>query len=562
MRPRKILETFEPYDYPKNSRKDFLRLDFGENLIGCSPKVIDRLRNITSYDLSIYPEYDSRKKLAKFLKIDEKNLILTNGSDDAIRLVMEAYLEKDDGLILMDPSFYMFEFYARLRETKISKVLLNEDLSFPAERFLESITKKTRMIMLCSPNNPTGTVIERQDIIKIIEKTKGLVLVDEAYFEFYGKSVIDLVDRYDNLVITRTFSKQAGLAGLRIGAAIGCEEIISKLRKISSPYAVNSLACIALDAAIDDWGFVTDYVEEVKRSKMLLFEELKKLEIKTYETNANFFIADFEKDVSKVCKLLEKKGILIRDRSKFPLLNGCARITIGTIEQSKYFISELKKVIPILELDTLLFDMDGVLVDVSKSYRVAIKETVKSFCFKEVSFEEIQSYKEKGGLNNDWDCTAAILKDLGIGKTREEIQERFDAIYLGGTIDNERLIVKKELLEKLAKRFKLALITGRPKRDADYTIKKFGLDRFFAVVKTMDDDIEKSDSMKKSVELLDGKNAIYIGDTIDDMSSAKRASFPSIGIMPPIASDRLKALLIENGASIVFEDVNELEVLI
>ncbi|NTV22817.1 MAG: histidinol-phosphate transaminase [Nanoarchaeota archaeon] len=561
MKTRKIVEGFEPYDYPEGSRRKYIRLDFGENTIGCSRKVIDRLRRVTAEDLSIYPEYNIVGKLASFLKIKPGNIILTNGSDDALRLMMEAYLDKDEEVILMEPSFSMFEFYAKLREAKVKKVLLGKDLGFDKNASLEAISDKTKAVVLCNPNNPTGTVIPRDAIIEIIEKTKGVVIVDEAYFDFYGESVIDLIETYDNLAVTRTFSKQAGLAGVRIGAAISNEKVISNLKKISSPFAVNALACIALDAALDDWKFVSDYVSSVKESKKFLFNEFRRLKIKTYPTQANFFIADFGEDVKKICSILKRQGILIRDRSSMPLLSGCARITIGTLEESKRLVSEIEKIQKLLNLDTLLFDMDGVLVDVSRSYRVAIKKTAESFMEKSVSFEEIQKYKERGGLNNDWDCTIAILKDNNVSVSKEEVIRRFDKIYLGGEIDNEKLIIDIEILERLSNRFRLGIVTGRPKRDADYTIDKFCLRRFFSTIITLDDVREGKpdpEGILIAKKALKGKNAIYIGDTVDDINAAKSAGIPCIGIVPPSPSENTKGLLGSAGAAIVLESINEI----
>ena len=211
----------------------------------------------------------------------------------------------------------------------------------------------------------------------------------------------------------------------------------------------------------------------------------------------------------------------------------------------------------------LIFDMDGVLIDVSKSYRVAIKKTAEFFLNKKISFETIQKYKEKGGLNNDWDCTQAILRDNGLNIDKKKIIKKFDEIYLGGTIDNEKLIVDRKLLNQLSKKYKLGLLTGRPKRDAVYTLNKFDLEKFFQEIVTLDD-VSKGkpdpEGILKVMKRLEVSEAYYLGDTVDDMETAVNADIKGIGIIPPGVKDvkTLTKLLTDNGAVKVLNSVNDI----
>ncbi|MBT3465242.1 HAD-IA family hydrolase [archaeon] len=215
------------------------------------------------------------------------------------------------------------------------------------------------------------------------------------------------------------------------------------------------------------------------------------------------------------------------------------------------------------EIDTIIFDMDGVLVDESKSYRLAIKKTAEFFLDnkKEISMDMIESYKERGGLNNDWDCTEAILKDNGADIDKEKIIEKFDDIYINETIKSETLIIRREILEELSKIYKLGIVTGRPKRDANLAIFNFNLARYFNTYITMED-VENQkpspDGIIKCMKRLGSKKAIYFGDTIDDMRAAKSAGIIGIGVMPLVFSGKLKNLLIENGASNVLDNINEI----
>lgn len=352
---RKAVEKMKPYDPPTASRKGKLRLDFNENTLGPSPKVIEAIRNASTEEFSVYPEYnETREKIAEFVGLKKENIAVTGGGDEAIRNLMDCFVEEGEEVVIAVPTFAMFRFYAELRGAKITKILYNKDLSFPKEKMLETIKPETNMVILCNPNNPTATKIERKTITEMIEKAEEnncLVLVDEAYYDVCKETVIDLIEKYKNLVVLRSFSKGAGLAGLRIAFLAGCKEIISVLLKASSPYNVSSLSIIAAVTALKDKEYTQNYIEDVLKAREFTLNEFKKLQIKTFPTSANFFIAKFGKNASVISKKLKEKNILVRDRSKYPLLEGCTRIGIGTQKQMKFFIKELKKILEEVEYE-------------------------------------------------------------------------------------------------------------------------------------------------------------------------------------------------------------------
>lgn len=345
--PKESIKKMEPYNPPLEGRKDLFRLDFNENTIGPSLKVLEALRKLSNEDIASYPEYNSfKKKLANYLKIKGSQLAITNATDQAIKLIMDVYVDKNDEIILPVPSFAMFKFYAGIIGADTKEILYNKDLSFPTKKVLENINKKTRVIFLVNPNNPTGSSIKRENIIKIIEKAKdSVVVVDEAYVQYTNETCIDLIDKYDNLMIIQTFSKAFGLAGLRLGYIISNKKNIKNISKAASPYDVNSAAIIAASVALDNIDYVKEYVKEVKESKKLVYCELEKLKIKTYPSSANFLVAYFGEKSKEIQDKLKEKGILVRDRSKDPLLEGCLRIGIGTKEQTSFFIKSLKEVL-------------------------------------------------------------------------------------------------------------------------------------------------------------------------------------------------------------------------
>jgi histidinol-phosphate aminotransferase len=571
IKPKKAVLEMEDYSPPTFGRENKLRLDFNENTIGCSPKVIQALQQVDANKLSVYPEYTQfRRKLASFLTINESELLLTNATDEAIQLVMNTFVKKGDEVIIPVPTFAMFKFYASLAEAKIKEVLYEKDLTFPTDRIIDSISNKTKIVILVNPNNPTGTAIIENDILQIVQKAQDnntIILVDEAYYEFYGKSCLELIRKYENVIITRTFSKAYGLAGLRIGYIVSNSKTMRFLEKASSPYSVNSLAVIVAEAALKDSEYMNNYVREVIKNKFFVENELARLGIKRYSSEANFLIANFGDSCDNIYEKLKQKDILVRNRTKDQLLKNCLRIGIGTKEQCNKFINTLKG---ILRENVLLFDLDGVLVDVRDSYRLAIQETAEFFTKQKVLNDEIQKFKEQGGFNNDWDLTEAIISSRKVIVSKEEIINKFQELYLGknekkGFIDNETWLLPKKILQNLYRKYRLGIVTGRPKDEAFYVLKKNGVLEFFDVIITMQDYPEdkakpNTCSINLALEKLGRKNAVYIGDSIDDMKAAQNAKIKPVGVMPPnISSDRLKHLMKANGAMKILNSITEIE---
>ena len=215
------------------------------------------------------------------------------------------------------------------------------------------------------------------------------------------------------------------------------------------------------------------------------------------------------------------------------------------------------------KIDTIIFDMDGVLVNESKSYRYAIKLTAEYFLEneEEITLDMIEEYKERGGLNNDWECTKAILKDRGMDIDIKRIRGVFDDFYFNETYKAEELLITIDTLKKLKERFRLAIFTGRPKRDADLAIDNFDIREFFDMCVTFDDvKNQKPDpeGLLKCMEELKSKGIVYLGDTIDDMKAAVSAGVIGIGVMPPTYSKKIRGLLKDNGAKAVLDNVNQL----
>ncbi len=344
--PRKAVLDMAPYSPPSSGRAGKLRLDFNENTVGCSPRVIEFLRTrLCEQQLSIYPEYTRVKPaLAAFFKVAPDELLLTNGTDEAIQVLVNTYIDDGDDVIILRPSYAMYRFYAEIAGAKIREVDYRpKSLAFPLEELLEAITQDTKAVLISNPNNPTGTAIDVAGIRKILDRApQAAVLIDEAYYEFCGTTALPLVEEYPNLFVSRTFSKVYGMAAMRIGCLFSQAANVQYLHKSQSPYSVNMLAALAAEAAIQDTEFVANYVQEALAARELLRAGLEELGIEQAPSSANFILGYFGNRAIEVRDALRDKAILVRDRSyEIP---GGVRITAGTREQARRVLDELEKI--------------------------------------------------------------------------------------------------------------------------------------------------------------------------------------------------------------------------
>jgi histidinol-phosphate aminotransferase len=335
-KPTPEVERLQPYTVPSAGRRGFLRLDFNENLLGPSPRVLERLRGIDPDDIALYPdETAARAAVARHFGLDSAlDLVLTSGVDEGIRLVCDAFLRPGDSMVMLEPGYAMYRFYATLAGGRVAPVSYGEDLTFPDRALRDQVKRDCRVLIIGDPNNPTGTPVPA-GIIEDLARAcpASVILADEAYADFAESSSRPLLARHPNLIVARTFSKAYGLAGLRAGVLLGHRETLGWIARMRSPYAVNSMALAALAAALEDEAYVRRYVEEVRAARRTLVEGLKGIGIETYPSSANFLIARIGESSSELRRALKSRGVLVRDRSDHPLLRGTLRIGIGTREQ-------------------------------------------------------------------------------------------------------------------------------------------------------------------------------------------------------------------------------------
>jgi len=353
--PRARVQAMKEYHPPLGNR-DAMRLDFNENTVACSPRVREVLGGISAGYLTRYPERAPVERIvADHLGVAPEQVVLTNGVDEAIHVLFETFLDAGDELLLPVPTYTMYEVYASATDAGVVTVQADVDLQFPFERLLGAITPRTKIIAIANPNSPSGSIATRQQIVEIAQRApQAMVLVDEAYFHFYGETVIDLIDTLPNVVVARTFSKAYGLAGLRLGVLAGTVESMQWIRRVLSPYSVNSLALACLPPALEDVSYLNWYVGEVNAARSEFEDALDAADMRRWPSAANFILVEIGAKHAEFVRLMSASGVLVRDRSNDPGCDGCVRITVGTREQMQEAVSVLNRT-----LETLRGSKDG-----------------------------------------------------------------------------------------------------------------------------------------------------------------------------------------------------------
>lgn len=343
---RAAIKNSRAYRPPLAGRQG-LRLDFNESTIGCSPRVLTKLRALDADALARYPEREPLEaEVADFLGLDAAQVLLTNGVDEAIHLLCSTYIDPGDEAIIVAPTFAMYEVFAQAEGARVLQVRAGENFAFPLKELLSQLSRRTRLIAVANPNNPTGASVAGEILLQIaLAAPQAALLVDEAYFEFHGETVLTFDQRPPNLFVARTFSKAYGLAGLRIGLLAGDSAQISMVRRAASPYNVNAIALAVLPEALRDQEFVSDYAAEVRQGRELLEQELHTLGLQYWPSHANFVLVRVGPSHAEFVQALRAGGILVRDRNSDPGCHGCVRLTVGSLAHTRTLIRALRDVV-------------------------------------------------------------------------------------------------------------------------------------------------------------------------------------------------------------------------
>ena len=335
---RENIRSLQPYSSARDEFK------------GEASVYLDANENPYNAPFNRYPDplqWEVKKQISKIKQVPAENIFLGNGSDEPIDLLYRAFCEpRLDNVVAIEPTYGMYNVCANINDVEYRKVLLDENFDFTADKLLSATNLYTKIIWLCSPNNPTGNSLNSNEIIKLLESFDGIVVLDEAYIDFSsGRSFLDKLVQYPNLLILQTFSKAWGSAAIRLGMAFASTEIISVLNKIKYPYNINILTQRQALKTISQSEQVAEWVKVLLKERTLLIQELKKLTLvqHIYPSDSNFVLVKVN-DANATYNYLVDKGIIVRNRSSVSLCLGCLRITVGTPDENNTLIQALKSV--------------------------------------------------------------------------------------------------------------------------------------------------------------------------------------------------------------------------
>jgi histidinol-phosphate aminotransferase len=566
--PRSWIDPASAYEEPARAGAGVLRLDRNEGLLP-SPALLAELVQTDPELLRRYPDVSELTSLlADRWGVAPDRVIVTAGADEAIDRICRAYLAPGRTLLLPDPSFDMLDRYAALAGGELVRVPWVGDV-FPTDGFLERINERTAVIAIVSPNNPTGGVASLPDVRRIASAAPdALVLLDHAYVEYADDDLTSAVLDLANVVVTRTLSKAWGLAGCRIGYALGGPNIIAVLRAAGGPYPVAgpslALAARQLERGVNSLAL---HVAQVRGERAVLTRQLASRGLRPRHSQANFVFVDCGARARFCAAGLAALGVRVREFRNRPGITTALRITMPG--DATAFERLATAVETVLAPQAIVFDMDGVLADVRDSQRAAIIATAASYGVT-VTMDDIELVLRSGDAANDWIVTQRLITARGVQVDPADVTDRYQALYLGtqgspGLRVRERAIVAHSVLECLAKRLSLAVVTGRPRAEARWFLDRAGLTRLFRAVVCMEDAPRKPDPapVRLALARLGVQRAWMVGNTPDDIRAAAGASVVPLGIVAPgDALEATSAALNDAGAARVLDDLTDLEELL
>lgn len=565
--PTARLRAITPYAVPRLPTPIDLALDGNEG----PPPDAERLAAAAGplgAAINRYPDAAAlQREWADRLGIAPDRVRITAGADEALDRIVRTFVGPGREMLTTVPTFEMFERYCALSGGRYVTVpWAGGDL--PLEALLARVTRRTSVIAIATPNNPTGTTARTEELLDLSARAPGvIVLIDLAYVEFADDDpTAALLDR-PNVIITRTVSKARGLAGLRVGCAAGPADLIAWLRAAGNPYPVSgpSLAVAAASFREDD-SRVAAAIAEIRREREALRARLAPFARRIWPSQANFVLAEFARS-QWTWEALAGLGIGVRRFPGRPYLQDALRIACpGSPADFERLERALQAV---LDPQALLFDMDGVVADVSASFDEAIVRTAAAFGVS-VDRGAIAATRAAGEANNDWELTRRLMAVRGVHCSLDAVTAEFERLYQGspstpGLRDRETAIPAPALLERLGRRLPLAIVTGRPRRDAERFLDRCGLGGRFAALVTMEDAPLKPDPapVRLALARLGVERAWMVGDTPDDVRAARGAGVVPIGIVAPghpaggLAATR--QALLGAGAGRILDDLAELE---
>ena len=559
------------YKGPARPEPGVLKLDGNEG----NPPPRTLLEDLATADLSQLRDYPDARPLeaeiAERLGVDPARVVVTAGADEALDRVFRAYLTPGRRLVLPVPAFEMMYRFAAVVGGEIDPVPWTN--AFPTDDVIAALGDAVSLVAIISPNNPTGRTATASDLERVAEAASkvdsgaafgAMVVLDHAYVEYSDQDLTSIAQRFDNVVTVRTFSKAWGLAGCRVGYAVASLEVATLLRNVGSPFPVAGLSLAAVRAQMSTGeAALAEHVEAVRAGRGRLTETLNRLGIETSPAQGNFVLGDFGARCDFVLNGLNALAVRVRRFPHRPEIRNALRITVP--DHTEPLNRLLEALETCLAPEALLFDLDGVIADVEESYRRCILETAETFGV-EVTREELATMVLAGDANNDWVLTQRILAGRGVEASLDAVTEAYQEVYLGtstspGLRESERLLVARDVLSSLADRLPLAIVTGRPREEAEWFLEREGLTALFQAVVCMEDGPLKPDSapVRTASSRLGVERAWMIGDTPDDIRAAAGAGAVPIGVVAPGPDPTASAVALrEAGAATILAAVDDL----
>lgn len=342
---REDIKNFKPYNAKCENYK--VKLDANESFVEFPKEIKNEIiKSLSKVKFNRYPDPDAtnlKEAYSKYIGVSNNNIMVGNGSDELIQILVNAFLDKNDKIITLNPDFSMYEVYTKVRGGKVLSFALEEEFKLDINKIIDYINFHSPKIFIFSnPNNPTGGVIPKEDILKIIKNVNCIVVVDEAYMEFYGDTIVDYINKYDNLIVLRTASKALGNASLRLGFLITNEFFLREIKKVKPPFNVNTISQVIGKVVLDNKDFIKESINKVIDEREYLVKELKKINIlKLYDTKSNFILV-YSKYASKINNNFIENGIKVRVFSEDKLKN-FFRITVGNRDENNKVIKSIKE---------------------------------------------------------------------------------------------------------------------------------------------------------------------------------------------------------------------------
>lgn len=347
IRAKPAVEALDPYRAPLEGRRSKLRLDFNENTLGPSPRVLQAISKLGTSDIAAYPEYAGlAAAYAGELGLTAAQVAAFNGVDAAIRAVFDAFGDAGATFLTTMPTFGYYRPCADLQGMCTHAIPYGEGLAFPSEAFASALAGTPRLAFICNPNNPTGTLIPAGELLSLARRApETLVVVDELYADYTGVSVLPEALALSNVVVLRSLSKSYGLAGLRIGFAVAPPELLDRLTRVVGPYDINSVAVAAAREALADRDYRDKYVQEVAAAKAWTVKALRERGQRVHADGGNYVLVWPDRPLSWVVARLAEHGVLVRSMEGKPLIGDSFRLTIGTCEQMAEFLTRFDSAI-------------------------------------------------------------------------------------------------------------------------------------------------------------------------------------------------------------------------